>query len=849
MEIRKEKIGRVVFCFLFSLFAVIPLHATTVSGTIKKPDGTPINGTIEFTLSQPAKTTTPPIVFAPVKTSCAVTAGQIAAGCTVQGNDTLDPAGTFYRVRVLDLNNLVVVPSANYTLSGAAVDLGSLPVTATDTLVPPTGSVTGNLNVTGNLTVGGSATFGADPESFFHLRLLGQTSDPATATSGSVFHRSDLNRLRFRAGGLEIFDGTQYLPVIAGSQGTIEFGANLSLPGLYSAAFKRLNEIRIVDPFLWLESGVPAKIDAASSDCGSLNCLVVLPSNLGAGAPTSLPANISLLDLRGSPQLQRLNRVLNANLFFGADIGAKVNAALAEIYATGGVVTVPAGAYSYSTPIVINRSTLGNNRTLTLDLNGAVLTYTGAAGTAALQVTGTANNQVIIENGVVQYGGANNNVYGVELLESNRTVVRNLHLRDFSTSGSEALRLSGTTNYSQNGIVENVYFRNNRLAISLRGTSNNNQFNGIRIDQDNMNPVLIEDGASGNLFVNSLIQSNTGTYGVEIRAVTQNAVGNSFVNCWFENNGDATANSRVIAFNPSAGRFVVSTSILGGAITAGTNGASGKAIAHIGAGTTQFVTIQGVQFNGWTSTNPAIDSGSQTRWLLLNNNGIPTSGNTGQWDFRVHNGADSSMQIVLNSGSSAAQNTDLEFQDRGTMQTRIRKSSSNAIEWADSGGLNRVSFASGLRTAYRSGQHHEFLDSSSVLRIRLRSDADAIEFGSTGDTRLERSAADTLSTGSNDKFRFTTGIVADGGGFKHARVSTGSIAASSSAAVTVSWTTAFADANYTANCSVVEATAGANSLRMHHLESVSASSVVVRVVNDDGATAKTGTVHCTAVHD
>ncbi|HSC77575.1 MAG TPA: hypothetical protein VLB32_03335, partial [Candidatus Acidoferrales bacterium] len=93
--------------------------------------------TIEFMLSQPAKTTTPPVTFAPVKTTCAILSGAIAAGCTVQGNDTLDPAGTFYRVRVLDLNNLVVVPSANYTFSGAAVDLGSLPVTATDTLIPP----------------------------------------------------------------------------------------------------------------------------------------------------------------------------------------------------------------------------------------------------------------------------------------------------------------------------------------------------------------------------------------------------------------------------------------------------------------------------------------------------------------------------------------------------------------------------------------------------------------------------------------------------------------------------------------------------------------------------------------
>lgn len=135
--------------------------ATDVTGTIKKPDGTLINGTIEFALSQPARTTTPPVIYAAGRTTCAVTSGLIASGCTVVGNDTLDPAGTFYRIRVLDINNVVVVPSTNYTLTGASVDLGALPVTATDTLVPPTGSVTGNMNVTGNLTVGGSVALGS----------------------------------------------------------------------------------------------------------------------------------------------------------------------------------------------------------------------------------------------------------------------------------------------------------------------------------------------------------------------------------------------------------------------------------------------------------------------------------------------------------------------------------------------------------------------------------------------------------------------------------------------------------------------------------------------------------------
>jgi len=94
-----------------------------------------------------------------------------------------------------------------------------------------------------------------------------------------------------------------------------------------------------------------------------------------------------------------------------------------------------------------------------------------------------------------------------------------------------------------------------------------------------------------------------------------------------------------------------------------------------------------------------------------------------------------------------------------------------------------------------------------------------------------------------------TGVGNNGAGFKHGRVTTGSVGAGASAAVTLTWGTAFADTNYTATCSVVETTASTSTLRLHHLESVATTGVTVRVVNDDGGAAHTGTLHCTAVHD
>lgn len=92
------------------------------------------------------------------------------------------------------------------------------------------------------------------------------------------------------------------------------------------------------------------------------------------------------------------------------------------------------------------------------------------------------------------------------------------------------------------------------------------------------------------------------------------------------------------------------------------------------------------------------------------------------------------------------------------------------------------------------------------------------------------------------------GILQNGWGFKHARVTTGSVSAASTALVTVTWTTAFADANYTVQASVLDATTSSLSLSVVHVESVTASAVTVRVLNN-AAGSLTGTLHVVAIHD
>ncbi|HVN29030.1 MAG TPA: hypothetical protein VMT64_11115, partial [Candidatus Binataceae bacterium] len=90
--------------------------------------------------------------------------------------------------------------------------------------------------------------------------------------------------------------------------------------------------------------------------------------------------------------------------------------------------------------------------------------------------------------------------------------------------------------------------------------------------------------------------------------------------------------------------------------------------------------------------------------------------------------------------------------------------------------------------------------------------------------------------------------VLQGGGWKHQNVSTGSVASGGAADVTLTWTAAFADANYDPVCAVIGSQASNNDLRLHHIESISAGALVARVINDDGSAAHSGTLVCTAMH-
>lgn len=81
------------------------------------------------------------------------------------------------------------------------------------------------------------------------------------------------------------------------------------------------------------------------------------------------------------------------------------------------------------------------------------------------------------------------------------------------------------------------------------------------------------------------------------------------------------------------------------------------------------------------------------------------------------------------------------------------------------------------------------------------------------------------------------------------RVSTGAVAGGATVELTVTWTEAFPNADYTVSAAVSEPTAGTSTLTVRRLVSQTASQVVVRVENADTLNPRTGTLHLIAVAD
>ena len=127
-----------------------------------------------------------------------------------------------------------------------------------------------------------------------------------------------------------------------------------------------------------------------------------------------------------------------------------------------------------------------------------------------------------------------------------------------------------------------------------------------------------------------------------------------------------------------------------------------------------------------------------------------------------------------------------------------------------------------------------------------------VRFGMPGEANtpvLGRGAASRLDL-DGGVLRLNVGVNNDGGGAKHSRSQTGcatAATAGSTCDTTVTWTTAFADANYTPVCAGLGITSGVPA--DGGVVSKAAGSVVFRTVAITAAAAQYTNVSCLGLHD
>lgn len=164
---KHRQILQLIAALIWLLLPLNEVRATNLTGTFKRPDGSPVNGRLILLLSQPARLNDSSAQIVPMVRIFAVTNGVLEANAFVYGNDVLLPSGTYYLARLVDTNNNLLFEQ-KWSLQGTDLDLGTLTPTTIGVVVPDPLLK----NATAEQAVEGPVTFSA-PLSIFSLTLHG----------------------------------------------------------------------------------------------------------------------------------------------------------------------------------------------------------------------------------------------------------------------------------------------------------------------------------------------------------------------------------------------------------------------------------------------------------------------------------------------------------------------------------------------------------------------------------------------------------------------------------------------------------------------------------------------------
>lgn len=294
-------------------------------------------------------------------------------------------------------------------------------------------------------------------------------------------------------------------------------------------------------------------------------------------------------------------------------------------------------------------------------------------------------------------------------------------------------------------------------------------------------------------------------------------------------NGDAWYDQTAGTFDGRAGGTTNSFVQVVGALTATRIPyATGAATVTNEAGftyneTTNIFTVENITLSG----NPP-DNNSATS-LLSRNPG------TGVFEERTVASilgvpAGNNQEIQFNNSGAFGADLDFTYSSAGNELTIGDPVTTNAVEIDDVDGV-AISGTGGV-------------DAIVVAAVGA---ADGL-VSANGVLTLEADGNINLNNTGTGKVNVQVGMLPDGGGFKHMRLTTGSIGGLSFGTVLVNWVTPFSDSNYTVTAFVQDVTGGTAALSVHHMDAKSAGQVSI-IVQNTNAGALTGTLNVIAIHD
>jgi hypothetical protein len=652
---------------------------------------------------------------------------------------------------------------------------------------------TGNLQYTqDNVAIGSALAIGGS-NGQVQYNSAGSLAGASTFTWNNATQTLTIGALVTSSGG-----------TLAGTfAGSPTFSGNPSFSGAPTAS--KLNSLVFVDGVTYALSaaGIQAAINAACN--GSAPGEVFLPvSGASLTAQITVPNNCSIGGF-GSAHTKLTFAGVNTALF-KASSATPSNIRLHDFWIDG------------------SSNTNGNQR--------------------CIDLSGNSPTDITVERlDCTNFGGDGIDIYGASGFPGARIAVNQVHLRNGGLAGvinSYGILISFDNDASvTNSEVTGAGFTNGIVSFGLPVTSSASAIHNLKINSNNIHDIGQTFGAAGG----GIDVGRARVAEAELNTFKNIGSGGSitFESVWSGNISGNTIDTNVIALQSSilikqpdttvaseVGSY--SITVTGNAINQPA-GAGQAAITANGG-------MEAVNISGNTITTNVAGAGgiyiqAGTADANMVASGWPQGRAIGVTDNRITNqaGAPSGIAIHINQPST-------QVVDQVEVANNIVRGYQTAIAW------DTTSVTDGITHLY---VHDNPIEGNTVGFNAV----DAHTYNSVyyWNNLPPNGAGLQINSPPPIPTKFNAGISSDGPGFKHKRVTgctTGAVLGNN-CETTVTWTTAFPDANYTPVCNLLgPATLG--HLGAISTSAIAAASVKVQTVTDTAA-AITGTINCIAVHD